>query len=780
MATFKNKIDANCKVCGTLVPRGEGWTEGPPWITKCQPCSGRVEQALRIVVTLEGKQIGIKPNGYLADRFQTYLAACAGSFFDADNKRQLAPIAKTAAMLTRLREAGFNLDVHPAAAAAIQQNTVETKAEVESSIARVERVDAILRARGQGLYPFQKNGVAWLASGQGRLLADEMGLGKTIQALTALPDDASAIVICPSLAKGVWKREAAIWRPDLKVTVLSGNGSFRWPGKNEIVVLNFDILPGTKVPNTDAFETMTAPEGVTVIVDECHAFKSPKSIRSRKFRALSEGVRQNFGRVWLLTGTPVLNRAPELWAILQAAGLANEAFGSFSTFKNLMGGYDTKFGIEWGTPANPDEVGRRLQRVMLRRVRSEVLPELPAKTYKTVPVDLDNATKKLCDAALKAMEDRGLSLEEMMDLIASSAGGAGFEQMSRARAALAAAKVKTLLEIVESYEEAEEPVVVFSAHRAPIDTFMNRPGWAVITGETSPEQRTSIEDAFQRGDLKGVACTIKAGGVAITLTRAHDMIFVDKDFTPALNSQAEDRISRIGQKWPCQYINLVAVHALDERVDQLLSRKRDVIVNSVDKANRVEAPVVVAEVDFSKLAQEVDAQKAKEAAAQVEAEKLAAERAAEAEKARLEKLAAEKAAKEKAAKDKRETLSRERAIARGLVEPSVGHPDRHQARTIHEKWVEASIRQLAAWDPDGAQIENGIGFSKADVSAGHHLTQELTLGLTTKQWGLASFICRKYHRQVGLPTCISHEDCQYCKEMAEECYKATRNEVIGA
>ena len=210
-------------------------------------------------------------------------------------------------------------------------------------------------------------------------LADDMGLGKTIQALIALPEGQPVLVVGPAVAKNVWEQEAKKWRPDLKVTVLSGRNSFRFPEPGEMVIPNYDILsadPG--VPNA----------GTVVVADEAHVLKSIKASRTKKFRTISEAVRKDNGKVWLMTATPLMNRPPELWSVLQAAGIAHEAFGSWSNFVRLFNAVEGEWGgYEWGSPS--PEVPSLLQRVSLRRMKVDVLPDLPTKMYRDVVVDIE-------------------------------------------------------------------------------------------------------------------------------------------------------------------------------------------------------------------------------------------------------------------------------------------------------------------------------------------------------------------------------------------------------
>src|SRR5262249_3326827 len=139
-----------------------------------------------------------------------------------------------------------------------------------------------------------------------------------------------------------------------------------------------------------------------------------------------------------------------------------------------------------------------------------------------------------------------------------------FEKFSEARAKLAQSRIRAMLEVVGQFEQHGEPLVVFSAHRGPVGALADRAGWEVITGDTEPPRRREIVEAFQAGRLKGIALTIRAGGTGLTLTRASTALFVDLDWTPANNLQAEDRLCRIGQEaGHVRIIQMVSDHPLD-------------------------------------------------------------------------------------------------------------------------------------------------------------------------------------------------------------------------
>ena len=141
-----------------------------------------------------------------------------------------------------------------------------------------------------------------------------------------------------------------------------------------------------------------------------------------------------------------------------------------------------------------------------------------------------------------------------------------------------------MLEYIEEQEEQGVPLVVFSSHLAPLDELLGRPGWAVISGDTKLEKRQEIVDAFQAGHLKGIALTIRAGGVGLTLTHAWKVLFVDLDWVPGWNSQAEDRVCRIGQTSnKVEIVRMVNDHPLTLHILNILVEKTRLIENAVIK-----------------------------------------------------------------------------------------------------------------------------------------------------------------------------------------------------
>lgn len=541
-----------------------------------------------IALTLGDRQAVIKPAIFLDRHFDKYRAACeaGGAQFDRGLKANTAALERVPAVIEALRKDGFEPRVHPDLEQALLAHARTMRADVQLAQGRIELVGAQLAKSGLSLFPFQAIGVQWLAPRRSALLCDDPGLGKTIQLLTAAAHGAPLIAVAPAVAKGVWLREATRWRPDLTPYVLSGRGSFRVPLPGDLVILNPDILPALEQQDDDGDLVKLQPfkdllPGTQLLVDECHAFKNGKALRTQRLRALAKAVWKANGKVWGATGTPLMNRPEELASLLTTFGLFQECFGTWTRYLRVMNGNKRQWGgYEWGQPQPAAIEG--IRRVMLRRRREEVLPDLPTKLYEYIDVELDAAGMAAIERARQLLQEAGVDLSQAI-LESKSLGGA-FEELSRLRKQLASCMLPHVLDMLPEYEDAGEPVLVFSAHRAPIDALGKRPGWAVITGDTPASERTRIEEAFQQGILKGLAGTIEAAGVAITLTRAHQAIFIDREWTPALNQQAEDRICRIGQSRGVVIKVLNVPDTIYEDINALLIAKQRTIDSTVNAA----------------------------------------------------------------------------------------------------------------------------------------------------------------------------------------------------
>jgi SWI/SNF-related matrix-associated actin-dependent regulator 1 of chromatin subfamily A len=440
----------------------------------------------------------------------------------------------------------------------VTSEALETDVLRQAANRRMVSFDAILQSRGLNLREYQKAGILWLASRHSGLLTDEMGLGKTVQFLCAVPEDSGSMVVCPASLRGYWRDELSRWRPDLRPIILQGKHAFQLPLTNECVILSdASLLP------EDAIRQFSrhADFGIFLGADEAHAYKGD-SLRTRSLTALCTRIRSEQGTTIGLTGTPLLNHPEELYTLARTFGCHRLGWGSLPAFKRAFEVEETRWGKTYGTPKPAAREG--LRRISLRRTREEVLPELPAKTVRYIPVELTKALTAKLDALSASLNLDAWEWEGLMP---------DFTHYSEVRVQIAERKIKAAVQWIESMEHAGEPAIVFSAHRAPIDVIGDRDGWDTITGDTPPMWRTDSAKRFQDGELLGIAGTIGAMGTGFTLTRACHMLFVDETFTPGLNAQARDRFHRLGQTRPVTVSILLGDHPLERRVQAILEKK---------------------------------------------------------------------------------------------------------------------------------------------------------------------------------------------------------------
>src|SRR6202158_1341438 len=321
------------------------------------------------------------------------------------------------------------------------------------------------------LYEYQKYGAAWLQERRRAILADQMGVGKTLQAICALPKDAAAIVVCPPGLLRNWKYEinraiqSELTSPREIYEI--GSGEWKWPRvgnggpySRELALVSYTRLPkpiGSKSKEIytgkndgegfPIFAYREPAKGTILIADEAHYVKNSKSNRTQAFRTLANVIHKNDGNVWLLSGTPMLNRPDELWSMLQALDYsAKSCFGSWEQFCRdfnrhesvVMYGRKVFPKITWGLPV--PGVYDKIKPYFLRRTREQVLPDLPNKTITKFLV-----SGKPNVSGLDEEELTNLDQDEFLKKCVSS------PVWQVARKQLAAFKINSLLDLISEF-----------------------------------------------------------------------------------------------------------------------------------------------------------------------------------------------------------------------------------------------------------------------------------------------------------------------------------------
>jgi len=324
-----------------------------------------------------------------------------------------------------------------------------------------------------------------------------------------------------------------------------------------------------------------------IIVDEAHYCKSVRAQRTKMIvggrdTKTRKDLKPLSGRRWMfLTGTPIMDRPLDLWpmlTVLDPKGLGRRFWDFTSRYCPPR---HTRWGLRYDRTRNLDELHDKLRDgIMIRRLKSEVLTELPAKRRQIIELPSEEM-HDLLDSERRVYS----TYRELL-----SAGHRGqakrikFTELTKFRQEVAQRKLPQVIEHLQDIL-VENPVVVFAYHRSiaeQIAKAFTRVA-VLVTGRTPPSLRNDSVIAFQKGKANLFVGTIRSVGVGITLTRAQHVVFAELDWTPSVMTQAEDRCHRIGQTGSVLIQHLVLARSLDARMVKVLVRKQNVVTKSLDR-----------------------------------------------------------------------------------------------------------------------------------------------------------------------------------------------------
>ena len=458
---------------------------------------------------------------------------------------------------------------------------------------------AIPSPTGLEYMPYQRAGIEYMASRDRILLADEMGLGKTIQVigLANYRDERKILVIPPATLKINWCREFEKWTAfDLKTHWINGRKDDLIAARDaNVVVINYELL--------GYYEEFLREKTWNILaIDEAHYLKNSKADRTGQVFGRKRSRNDKpalspipFEKIILMTGTPIPNGKPkEIWPMLQV--LDPEGLGSdwFAFAKRYCGLQEIKLfdpaqgkmvhkGWWWDGAENLDELqGLMRERFMIRRLKRDVLKELPPKTRQIVVLEVKKGLTKLFEhetLALEAWE------KKYGDILIDPPE---FSEMARIRKEIGVAKVPYAIEYLKGVlNEIENPkIAVWVHHHEVFDALRDAfPANSIgLDGRTNPRFRQDIIDRFQTDPgLQLFIGGIQAAGVGITLTAAHVAIFVETSGVPKDVTQTEDRLHRKGQKDNVLIRHLVLNGSGDQRRIQALIRRQDIADQALDK-----------------------------------------------------------------------------------------------------------------------------------------------------------------------------------------------------
>ncbi|NLD83336.1 MAG: DEAD/DEAH box helicase, partial [Clostridiales bacterium] len=432
------------------------------------------------------------------------------------------------------------------------------------------------------LRPYQERGYVWLMSlhalGMGGILADDMGLGKTIQMLSALlscvqndPVRKPSLIVAPTSLTYNWLSEAARFTPQLTVMLLSGSQAVRaeqieklkGPDAPDLVITSYPLI------RRDIALMKDIPFRFAVL-DEAQQIKNIQSVGAHAVKQLTADTRI------ALTGTPMENHAGELWSL----------------FDFVLPGYlprYTDFLHRWGEGSNAEDLRRRIRPFLMRRLRSDVLGELPERLESVLMAELPPEQRRVYDAALlqkrdrldRILRDRGLSRgrAEVLSAITELRQICCHPALCLPDYDGISGKMEMLMDVLPPALAAGRRALIFSQFTSMLHLIEKRfrqegIPYLYLDGETPAAQRVDLCRRFNEGETNVFLISLKAGGTGLNLTGADLVIHYDPWWNPTAEEQATGRAHRIGQTKKVEVIRLVVHHSIEEQVLQMSGRKR--------------------------------------------------------------------------------------------------------------------------------------------------------------------------------------------------------------
>ncbi len=439
------------------------------------------------------------------------------------------------------------------------------------------------------LRSYQLEGFKWLKllkeynlSG---ILADEMGLGKTIQTITFLQKEyenkelKNAIIICPKSLIYNWYEEIKKFAPNLRVLIFNGNKNARLKLLEEIS--NYDVILASYGIIQKDIDSLKDKNFNICILDEAQNIKNKSSKNTLSLKKL------NINYKFALTGTPIENSLDELWSI----------------FNFLMPGYlysYSKFKSVYENLSNNSNLSRKISPFILRRLKKNVLTELPPKIETKIMIDLNDEQKKLYYSYIEKFrnefddekyDDKNLKFK-MLSALTRLRQICCDPKVLIEDYSCGSSKIDTLMEIVENNIKNNKKIIVFSNFTTVLNIIRkkfeeNNIKYTYLDGSTPSKERLDIVNDFNKNDYNVFLISLKAGGFGLNITSAEVVIHFDPWWNNAVENQATDRAHRIGQKNTIHVIKLITKGTIEEKIFEIQERKNN-LINSIIKDSSLE------------------------------------------------------------------------------------------------------------------------------------------------------------------------------------------------
>lgn len=415
------------------------------------------------------------------------------------------------------------------------------------------------------LFPYQQAGVQWLLDNDAGILADDMGLGKTVQAITACRrlveagEARDVLVIAPRSLLATWEDELTKWAPDLtrlRVLPPTHHRDKVWStilGRVHVIITSYEQVRSLPEPLADhTFDI--------VIADEAHRIRNLHAFTTRGVRRLK------WRRFWALTGTPIERDPIDFLTIL-------------STLE------PSRFSVR-DAQLPPEVIRARARPYVLRRLKSDVMDELPEVIDSKEPLELLPAQAKAYARALEGAYSTRPDSPGLLEIINQLRTICDYDPETQE-----SVKVERITEIIGNIRDAGEKCVVFSYLIKPLDLLAEKVGelygeaaFVRLEGSMDLAARSASIEAFKKdANVVVLLASSRIGGEGLTLTEANHVIFFNEWWNPSANAQARDRVVRIGQRRGVRVYRFRCRNTIEDSLEMILTRKESTFAEVVDK-----------------------------------------------------------------------------------------------------------------------------------------------------------------------------------------------------
>jgi SWI/SNF-related matrix-associated actin-dependent regulator of chromatin subfamily A-like protein 1 len=437
------------------------------------------------------------------------------------------------------------------------EDTPDWVVKLSEGYKEVKRKEPIVK----GLLPFQGEAVNFLVANDGKgILADEMGLGKTVEflAFVKVTKPARVLVVCPAIVVYKWEQEILKWtdrKPDLILTTkdpIPTSDSF-------ILVMSYEIM-------RMRYNDLKNLQYGVICFDECHYLKNYKAQRTLVAKALAKMSDSVIG----MSGTPFLNRPSELFPILNLVDPV--MWPSFWQYGKRY----CWTGIDYSGAINREELRDRLQSTMIRRLKEDVLKDLPPLRRTVIPVRFSGKEMESDYVRARKLVMEAVQRGNRKEVVAT---------LSELRHIVGQIKAYLATEFIDDFlEQTDRKLVIYCHHKDVVDSLATKyssVGAGIITGDISKANRQKILEVYKNYPTPRILLITSAGGQGIDAfgigdVKSCDILFIEREWTPALEEQAESRLHRMGQTLAVNAYYIVLLNTMDEKMDRMVESKRQV------------------------------------------------------------------------------------------------------------------------------------------------------------------------------------------------------------